>query len=216
MMRFAAALLVLMAPLQAAEAVERIVAAVGTQVVTTGMVRRQLRMSAFVNNREPDYSEASMKEATECLIDQALIRKEIELTKYAPVPVAEAEARIAAFMERRKLTKPELLAGLEKYSFREQDFLDEALWQLTLMQFIEFRFRPSVQVTEFELQEYYTKTYVPRFKAANPKLEPQPLDEVRDRIAQIIASNKSTTTLNQWLQQSRQQVQLRYIEGALR
>lgn len=215
-MRLLAAMLALLAPLQAAEVVERIVAAVGSQVVTTGMIRRQLRMAAFINNREPDFSEARMKESAERLIEQALIRKEIELTKYAPVPVAEGETRIAEFMERRKLTKPELLAGLRKYNFTEQDFLDELMWQLTLLQFIDFRFRPSVQVTDSELRDYYEKTYAPRFKAANPKLEPPPLEDVAERIAAIVASNKSNTTLFQWLQQSRQQVQIRYIEEALK
>lgn len=200
----------------AAEVVDRIAISIGSQVVTQSMLRRQLRLSAFFGNREPDYSPNALKDAADRLIDQALIRREIELTKYTPVPMSEVNERVEAFKQRRNLNQQQLVAALAKYGFTEDDFKEEYHWQLTLQRFIEYRFRPSIQVNEAEIAEYYNKTFVPQYMASNPGVPPPALEQVHTRIVNVVASEKSTTTLFRWLETSRQQIRIRFFDEALK
>jgi peptidyl-prolyl cis-trans isomerase SurA len=215
-MRLCAAILLLASLGARAEVVDRVAISVGQQVVTESEIRRQIRRSAFFSNSEPDFSPAARKLAAEQLIDQALIRREIELTKYAPVPMAEVNERMEEFKARRNLTQEQFQASLTKVGFEEADFKEELLWQLTLLRFIDFRFRPSIQVSEAEVRDYYDKTFVPQFKKANPGVEPPPVEQVQPRIQAVVASEKSNTTLFRWLQQSRQQVRIKFFEEAFR
>lgn len=199
-----------------AEEVDRIAITVGEQVVTESMLKRHLRLGAFFNNREPDYSPDSLKQAADRLIDQALIRREIELTKYTPVPMAEVEERMDAFKERRKLTQEHLESALAKYGFTEDDFKEELHWQLTLQRFIEYRFRPSIQVNEAEIAAYYKNVFVPQYIATHPGVDPPALAQVQTRITNIVASEKSNTTLFRWLEQGRQQIRIRFFDEAFK
>lgn len=215
-MQLRAAILCLVCFSVKAEVVDRIAIVVSPQVITQSMLRRHIRLSAFFNNRQPVYSPETLKDAAEKLIDQALIRREIDLTKYTPVPMREVNERMAAFMERRKLSQPEFVKALAKYGFGEDDFKEELHWQLTLLRFIDFRFRPSIQVTEAEVRQYYEKTFVPQFQEANPGATPPALEQATERITAVVASEKSNTTLFRWLQQARQQARPKYYEEAFR
>lgn len=215
-MRTPAAILLLACLCTAGEVIDRVAVSVGSKVITTNMIRRMIRLQAFVENSPVEYSPAKMKESAERLIDQALVRREIEITRYTSLSMAEAEEKVDLFLKRRNLTREQFRKNLEQYHFSEDDIRNEFLWQLTVMQFVEFRFRPSVQVAEEEVLEYYKQTYVPRFLSASPGAEPPPIAEVYERISGIIASTKSNSLLFQWLQQGREQMKVRYIEEAFR
>jgi hypothetical protein len=57
--------LVLVPCLVQGDVLDRVVVSAGQQVVTLSAVRRQIRIEALVANREPDYSQASMRKAAE-------------------------------------------------------------------------------------------------------------------------------------------------------
>ena len=198
----------------ASEIIDRVAVSIGSQVVTKSMIRRMIRLQAFVENTPVVYSVENMKQAAERLIDQSLVRREIEITRYSPLPQREAEKQIEVFLKRRNMSQEQYRTNLAKYDFSEEDLRDEFLWQITVMQFVEFRFSPSVQVSEAEVREYYTKTYVPKFASTTPGTEPPPMEDVYERISAIIASTKSNSLLFQWLQQGREQAKVRYVEEA--
>lgn len=202
----------LLAVLGSAEVIDRIVATVGDLVVTEGAVRRQIRMAALLVRGEPDYSDASRKQAIERLINQALIRKEIEISRYSAPALPEVEKRIEDYLTRNKMTHEDFDALLKRYQFTEEDFKQEAQWQITLARFIEFRFRPGVVITDAEIEKYYSATFIPQFKKRNPAAELPPLEDVRDQINRILATEASTEAMDKWLEQTRQQTKIRMIE----
>jgi len=61
-----------------AEIIDRIVVSVGNQVVTASEIRREIQMTAFLNGTQVDFGADSRHKATERLIEQKLVRKEMD------------------------------------------------------------------------------------------------------------------------------------------
>lgn len=211
-MRIAAAILLLCAA--KAEVIDRVAVSFGHEVVTLGAIRRQLRMNAYLRGSPPEDTPEARREAAERLIDQTLVKREMNLSRYTPVPMEEVRRKVESYREKLGLTPEQFAAELDRYGFTPDEFLAELYWQSTLLQFVQFRFSPSVQVSEEEIQEYYEKEYVPRLEQMAPGQTPPPLAEVRERVAGIVASQKENVVLAQWLQQARQQARIRYHEEA--
>lgn len=212
-MRIAAAI-VLLCTAAGAEVIDRVAVSFGHEVVTLGAIRRQLRMNAYLRGAPPEDTPEARRAAAERLIDQTLVKREMSLSRYTPVPMAEVRQNVEAHREKLGLTPDQFAAELARYGFTPDEFLAELYWQATLLQFVQFRFSPSVQVSEEEIQEYYENVYVPRLQRMAPGQKPPPLVDVRERVAGILASQKENTVLEQWLQQTRQQARIRYHEEA--
>lgn len=207
-------LLMLAAAAFGAEVIDRVAVSLGHEVVTLGAIRRQLRLNAYMQGKPPEDTPEARRAAAERLIDQALVKREMSLSRYTPIPMAEVRQRFEEYREKLGLTPEKFAEELKRYGFTAEEFLQEMYWQATLLRFVQFRFSPSVQVGEDEIQEYYEKEYAPRLREMAPGQEPPPLAEVRERVTGILASRKENAVLEQWLQQSRQQARIRYHEEA--
>lgn len=196
--------------------VDRVAVSFGLDVITLSAIQRQARMSAYMEGKPVEDTPAARRAAAERLIDQALVRREMNLSRYTPIPMEEVRTRLEEFREKLGMTPEQFAQNLAKYGFTPDDFLQELYWQATVLRFIEFRFSPTVQVEEDEIRAYYEQTYAPRLRQMVPDKEPPPVDEVRERILGILSSQKENVILEQWLGQARQQARIRYHEEAFR
>ena len=199
----------------AAEVVDRVALSAGLQVVTDSAIRRQLRLDAFFQERALDVSPAARREAARRLLDQLLIRREVELSRFAPVAVADVRKQIAALREERRQDESAFDAALRRAGLSDQDLFDYVQWQITLARFIDFRFRPGVQVGEDEVRVYYQGEFLELLrKQPGPQSAPPPLEKVRSQIMEILVNRKIDGAMDQWLDQVRQQVKIRWREEA--
>src|SRR5438105_2863832 len=83
-------LLVLMVEVRA-EIIDRVAAAVGKQVITDSQVTEEIRVTAFLDGQPADFTEANRTRALNRLVDQVLIRREIEATRFQEAPPEEGE-----------------------------------------------------------------------------------------------------------------------------
>jgi len=213
-MRAAAAWLAGLAALAAGETLDRVAVQVGAQVITASAVRRQLRLEAFMQNREPELGAGERRKAAERLIDQTLVRRELELNRYPPPPASEVEASVEQIHKARHEDGSEFARSLERYGFSVEDLRNQVLYEIALLRFVDFRFSPGVEVSDAEIQQTYEKEVVPeaqRRGVAAPRL-----DEQRESIVKLLSYRKTTAALEQWLGQARQQVKIRYYEEVFR
>jgi hypothetical protein len=98
---------------------------------------------------------------------------------------------------------------LDTYQITEDELKEQLKWQMTLLSFIEVRFRPGIQVPEAETREYYENQYLAEWKKTN-KGKPPSYDESRDVVENLIAAERADHALDRWLGQSRTQTQIRY------
>ncbi len=213
-MRAAIAILVVLTALAPGETLDRIAARVGNDAITESTLRRHLRMEAYFAGRAPELGAESRRKAAERLIDQTLIRRELELNRFAPPAAADVEAQIAELMQARKEDSAALGRSLESYGFSLEDLRNEVQYRIMLQRFVDFRFSAGVLVTDAEIQEAYDKEVVPEARQRNAP--PPSAEDARSGIVKLLTYRKTTTAMEQWLAQARQQVKIRVFEEAFR
>jgi hypothetical protein len=197
------------APLAWGVIIDQIAVSVGDRVITTSDIDREIRVNAFLNGSQPDSSPAGKRATAERMVEQQLIRRELETSRY-PVPrPAEVEPVLAEFIQAHYHDHSEYEGGLTQYGIKEQDVKDELLWQRTLLLFIEVRFRPGIQVTDQDIQEYFEKTVKPAAQAAHPNA-PVSLEDFRDQIEQALTGQRVDQQVDTWLKAARRRTEIVY------
>jgi hypothetical protein len=213
-MRSTAAIFVLLATCAPGGTLDRVSARVGNDAITESALRRHLRMEAFFARKTPELGPESRRKAADRLIDQTLIRRELELNRFAPPAPADVETQIGQLMKSRQEDAAALGVSLESYGFSLDDLRSEIQYQIMLLRFVDFRFSAGVLVTDAEIQEEYEKDVVP--EAQRRKVPVPSTEEARDGIVRLLTYRKTNTALEQWLALARQQVKIQVIEEAFR
>ena len=198
----------------AAEIIDRIAASAGNQVITTSDLDRQIRVSAFLSGTKPDLGPEARRAALEGMIDQRLIRRELEASRY-PTPAPEAAAALLDKLRGEHFKNEEdFRKALAAAGISEQDVKAELLWQRTLLFFVEDRFRPGVQVSEQDIQDYFNKVVAPAARTANPGSEPK-LEDFHQRIEDTLTGERANAEMDRWLKDARSRTEIVYHPEAL-
>ncbi|MFB3829102.1 MAG: hypothetical protein ACE15B_20210 [Bryobacteraceae bacterium] len=198
-------LVLLLGGAAAAEIIDRIAVIVGNRVITESEIEREIRVTAFLNREPPDLSPAARRKAADRLIEQKLVRRELELSRYPQPAPAEVEPLYRG-LEVRHGGAAGLRKALENYGFTESALREHLLWQLTLMRFIDVRFRPGISISEQEVQEYYEK----HLNGAGN------LEQYREKIEQALTNERINQDLDRWLQRARTRNRIEYKEAVFR
>lgn len=203
--------------LHGADIIDRVAVSIGLDVIAESEILEQIRLTALQNGQQPDYSPENRRAVAEKLVEQYLLRREILASRFAPeignrqVDDILSELRTTAYKQPNSFEAARDRLGLSDEAIRRQ-----IEWQLTLVPFIDQRFRPSVPIPEAEIQEYYENVFVAQWKAADNKGEAPPLESVRDRIDQILTSQRADQALDRWLGQARTQLRIIFRDEAFR
>jgi hypothetical protein len=195
-----------------ADIIDRIAITVANQVITESQIDDEIRITAFLNREKADLGASSRKTAAGRLIEQALTRREMELSRY-PLPDVRDAAKSLSSVQAMYPSEADFESALKSYGITLDDLTRRLLWQLTLLRFIDYRFRPGIQIPPSDVQAYYRQQVSEwQQKGINPI---PTLDESRDRIEEILTEKRIDQALDQWLQDSRKQVPIRYLDLTL-
>lgn len=196
--------------LGAAELIDRIAVSVGSAVITESELLEQMRVRAFLEEVPLRLDAESKRDAADRLIQQALIRREIETTRYVIPEASQAEALLVAF-KRTRFRGDETLYGeaLRQAGLTPADVAASFQWQLTVLRFIEFRFRPGIQISPEDLRDYYQSRFLPSWKPGTPA---PPLEEASGAIEEVLVQERIDNQLDRWISLTRTQVSIRYRE----
>ena len=198
-----------------AEVIDRIAITVCRSAITESDILREIRLAAFFNQVEADFSPQAKKQAAGRLVERALIRLEMESGQYAFPDSSEAAPALEALRKDRFPDEAVFLGALSKYRIGEGDVRSHLLEQVALDSFIDERFGPSVQVTDDEMREYYTSRFLPLWENGKKGAAP-PFDEVREKIDQILRAQRADALLNNWLKEARDRTRIEFKDEALR
>ena len=186
---------------------------VGSSVITASDVDREIRVTAFLNGVQPDFSAKVKRSTADRMVEQTLIRRELETSRY-PVPNESEIAPELADLRKRYPAEQDYARALESYGITAEDVKQALLWQRTLLLFIEIRFRPAIQLSDQDIQDYFHKVVEPAARAAHPG-EPVALEDYRDQIEKKLAGERVDREVDTWLQQARKRTEIVYHEEAL-
>ena len=104
-----------------------------------------------------------------------------------------------------------LRQGLAPYGFGEDQLQEYLLWQLTVLRFIDERFRPSVLIEDQDVRNYYDQ------HQAELRRE-YPADSsfatLEPKIRTLLEGQKVNEEFESWLDGARRRQRIQYLEGA--
>ncbi len=191
------------------EALDRVVAVVNGELVLESDVDEEQRMVALQPFRDPT-GKFSRDQAIERLIDRTLILQQAKLQAEAPITDVEVNAELQALRKGIPACKEyqcETDAGWQRF-LKDNGFTDAELrtrWRerMEVLRYIELRFRMGIQITPQEIKTYYEKTMLPEYAKQN--VQPPKLEEVSDRIQEVLLQQQVSSLLGDWLKSLRAQ-----------
>ena len=84
-------------------------------------------------------------------------------------------------------------------------------WQLTVLRFIDSRFRPAVLLTDEQVNKYYNQ-HLAQLKKQNPKGSE---DDLKSDARDILTGEQVNKLLFAWLDQRRRDAKVLYLEDSL-
>jgi peptidyl-prolyl cis-trans isomerase SurA len=184
---------------------DRIAAVAGTHAILTSDIDREIRVGAFLNGEKPVFSSAAKHQSASRLVDQQIIRNEIETGDYARPPASDVDAFIRSVVKQRFGTQTDYDAALRAANLTQTELRSQLAWQLTVLRFIDQRFRPTVVVSDDDVRNYYDQHRSERsvaYQMAEPK------------IRAVIESQRINEAFFAWLDEQRKQIRVEYREAA--
>jgi parvulin-like peptidyl-prolyl isomerase len=194
--------------------IDRIAIVVDNQVINDSDIAREIHMTDFINGDPLDTSAAARKKAASRLIDQALIRHEIQLGEYSRATPADAQSMLDEIRKQRYKTAAAYEAALHRYGITQAQLLEQLQWQMTVLQFIDQRFKPGIMISDAQIQQYYNRHAAQLTQAAGGRRPT--LDEVRQQIEDTLAGEEVNKEFYAWLDQQRKQSSIEYHEAGLK
>jgi len=198
---------------QGAVIIDRMAVIVGNHVVKASDIDRDLRVTEFLNRQALDLSAEAKRKSAERLIDQEIIRQEIVTGGYRRPPESEAEAFEKQLInDRYHGSAAQVRDALAKYGLTEQQLRDQLLWQLTVLRFIDQRFRAGVVVTDEEVKNYYDQ-HLAELRRENPRAAT--LEALQEKIRSTLEGDRINQNFTEWLEQARKLYRIEYRQEAL-
>jgi hypothetical protein len=192
--------------------IDRTAIVVGKHAVKDSDIQRDIRITSFLNGQPPDFSPSSRKVAAARLVDQELIREQIRSGRYSVADASEGARLLEEIKKDRFASDAQYQRELGQFGISEAELKDRLLWQLTVLRFIDARFRPAVVVSDQDVQQYYDAH---RTELAKARPAAKGMDDLRPEIEPLIAGERINKLLEEWLDQSRKEIRIDYLEKSL-
>jgi hypothetical protein len=185
---------------RAQEVMDRIVARVETDIILESDVRQLSRYQAFLDGKPQSDADILNR-----LIDQWIVRSEAGVARF-PQPSDEDVNRSIERLK-RSFSSPEEFQTRQKQSGITDDEIRRFVRaQLYLSNYLDSRFRPSIQIDEKSIYDFYRSRVVPRAESRNQT--PPTLENARDFIQEALVQRAINEQADRWLKESRSRVRV--------
>ena len=178
----------------AQEVIDRIVARVENDVILLSDVRLLARYQLLVDGKSE-----SDAEILDRLIDQWIVRTEATVAR-TPQPSDADMDRGLQRLQRSFASKEDYEARRKLAGLSEADVGRLIADQIYLNSYLDTRFRPSVQVDEQAIQDFYQNSLLPRAQARGQN--PPSLDAAHDYILEALVQSGINEQADRWLKES--------------
>jgi peptidyl-prolyl cis-trans isomerase SurA len=195
-----------------AEIVDRISVIIDGHIIKHSDIIKDIRLTDLLNHETPTFNAGEQKKALARLIDQSLIRKELQAGLYSSPQPSEVDALLQQ-LKQSFGSEAAYRGALKSYLVSEEDLRQHLNWQLIVLRFINIRFASGAQIPDAEVRAYYQQ-HLPDFRrAGKPKLD---LESLRAEIEQAIAGERVNQQFFAWLDESEKKMPVAYNEEALK
>ena len=191
---------------------DRIAVIAGTHVIKLSDIDRDIRLTDFLNRVPLNFSPSIKRESAERLITQQIIRDEMVSGGYRRPPESEG-TQLEAELRRDRFngSEPQLREALQRYGLTESELSDQLLWQITVLQFIDERFRGGIVVTDEDVRSYYDQ-HSAELRRQYPK--DSSFDALAPKIRTSLEGERINKSFDERLDQARKNYRVEFKPGA--
>ncbi len=191
---------------------DRVAVVVGRHAIKASDIDRDLRVTAFLNRAAVHDSAEERRKSAGRLVDQTIIRDEINSGDYERATDRQAAEMLARICNDRFAgSDARMRQELSTYGLTEGQIKDQLLWQLTVLKFIDQRFRPAVMVTDEEVKTYYQQ-HLAELKRQYPA--DNSLTALQPNIVNLLQGSQVDKQFDTWLDEKRKSQQVDYRQEA--
>jgi hypothetical protein len=185
---------------RAQEVIDRIVARVENEVILLSDIAQLAEYQIFVDGKAE-----SDDQILERLIDQWIVRTEAAAARF-PQPSDQDVQRSLARLK-RSFSSPEAFEERKKQSgLTDEEILRQLKSQLYLSNYLDSRFRASIQIDDNAIAEFYKNRVVPRAESRGQT--PPTLEAAHDFIQEALVQRAINEQADKWLKESRSRVRV--------
>jgi Zn-dependent M16 (insulinase) family peptidase len=201
-----AALVLVAAPwLRAQQLIDRIVARIENDIILLSDIRELSRYQQFVDGKAESDADILNR-----LIDQWIVRNEAKAALF-PQP-SEEDINRSLQRLKRSFSSPEAFEERKKQTgLSDEDVLRMLKSQLYLSNYLDTRFRPSIQIDEQAIEDFYKTRVVPRAESRGQT--PPTLEAAHDFIQEALVQRAINVQADKWLKESRTRVRVDNLLG---
>lgn len=197
--------LVMVRSVRAQEVIDRIAARVENDVILMSDLRELSRYQLLVDGKTE-----SDEQLLDRLIDQWIVRAEAETSGFPQPSEADVDREIERLL--RSFASPEEYDSRKKQSgLSDAEVRRMVAAQLYLSNYLESRFRPSVQIDSKAIEDFYQNDVIPRAQARGQT--PPPLEAARDSVQEALVQRGINEQAGRWLKESRARLHVDKLLG---
>lgn len=199
------------APLARAGTLDRIAVTVGRHVISEHDILQDIRLSSFLDSRQPGFSAEQKRQAASRLIDQYLVLQDAALTR-TPLPSDADVAAMLTPIKARYASDREYRNALAQADISEEELSAHLLAGLRTLRYTDLRFRPQVEISEDALHAYFDKLTA----QAGLSFPSQSFEASRNDIEKVLTEQQTMQALDHWLNMARGETPIVYHEAAFK
>ncbi|HEY7095753.1 MAG TPA: SurA N-terminal domain-containing protein [Terriglobales bacterium] len=191
-------------PAHAGEILDRIVASVNRHVILQSDWEDALCFEAFIAARRLDELTATdRKAALDRLIDQELLREQMQASDFQHASDADVGARIREIRNQYPDAQNDegWQRALSQHGLSERELKERLALELDLLRLVDARLRPTVQIDAKEIESYYNRELLPQLRQTGAR--ETTLAEVTPKIKELLVQQKVNQLLASWLENLR-------------
>lgn len=201
-------------------ALDHVVAVINGEVLLESDVEEEMHFAAlepFQVNAGRDTRQSAMRR----LVNRALITQQMKEQQQFNINISDADVEKSLQELRSHLPQCakydcKTAAGWEAFLAANDSTGEEvnAYWKqrLTILRFIDLRFRAGIRISQEDIAEYYAKSVVPAF--ARQQETAPPLKDVSSRIQEVLLQEQVNGLLQDWLKSLRSEGGVQILDPA--
>jgi hypothetical protein len=182
------------------EVIDRIVARVENEVILLSDVRQLAEYQVFVDGKAENDEQILQR-----LIDQWIVRTEAAAARF-PQPADQDVDRSLARLKRSFSNSESFEERKKQSGLTDEEIRQQLKSQLYLSNYLDSRFRASIQIDDKAIAEFYKDRVLPRAESRGQT--PPTLEAAHDFIQEALVQRAINEQSDKWLKESRSRVRV--------
>ena len=198
-------LFLLLVPARGQEVVDRIAARIQNDIIVESEVRELSAYQHLVQGRR-----AAANDLLSELIEQWIVEKDAAAANFPPPADVQVDNSLEGL---RKVFPSEeaFRARLSELGLTESAVRRILRRQIYEARYLDFKFRPAIQIEEGQIEQYYQGDLARKLKERSQTLPP--LEEVAEQIREVLTQAEINKRAARWLEETKSRLTIEILSG---